>query len=65
MTKTCILDDCDQPRHLTATGRADPTMCAAHDRMLRVLQHELEARTGNSVGATDLLGRVEKARLRA
>lgn len=65
MTKTCILDDCDEPRHLTATGRDNPTMCAAHDRMLHVLQAELNARTGSSVGATDLLRRVEKARLQA
>jgi hypothetical protein len=63
MTKTCTIDDCDQPRHLTSTGRAFPTMCAAHARMLHVLQAELDARTGNSVGATDLLRRVEKARL--
>jgi hypothetical protein len=63
MTKICSLDDCDHPRHLTATGRADPIMCAAHGRMLHILQAELNARTGNSVGATDLLHRVKRARL--
>ena len=41
-----------QWRHLTVTGRADPTLCAAHDRMLHVLQGELVRRLGNSVGAT-------------
>jgi len=52
MTKSCILDDCDQPRHLTATGRADPTMYAAHDRMLRVLQDELRGTLPGSRGAS-------------
>jgi len=64
-TTLCGIDGCGQPRHLTATGRADPTLCAAHDRMLSVLKGELVRRSGNTVGATDLLRRVEMARLRA
>ena len=62
-TTFCGIDGCGQPRHLTATGRADPTLCAAHDRMLHVLQGELVRRSGNSVGATELLRRVEAARV--
>jgi hypothetical protein len=62
-TTFCGIDGCGQPRHLTATGRADPTLCAAHDRMLSVLKSELIRRSGNSVGATELLGRVEAARV--
>jgi hypothetical protein len=62
-TTFCGIDGCGQPRHLTATGRADPTLCAAHDRMLSVLRGELIRRSGNSVGATELLRRVEAARV--
>ena len=62
-TTLCGIDGCGQPRHLTATGRADPTLCAAHDRMLHVLQAELVRRSGNSIGATELLRRVEAARV--
>ena len=40
-TTFCGIDGCGQPRHLTASGRADPTLCAAHDRMLSVLRGEL------------------------
>ena len=63
-TMTCGIDGCREPRHLTATGRADPTLCAAHDRMLSVLKGELIRRSGISVGATELLRRVEAARAR-
>ena len=62
-TILCGIDGCGQPRHHTATGRDDPTLCAAHDRMLHVLQGELVRRSGNSVGATDLLHKVEAARV--
>ena len=62
-TAFCGIGGCGQPRHLTATWRADPTLCAAHDRMLHLLQGELVRRSGNSVGATALLRRVEAARV--
>ena len=63
-TTVCGIDGCHEPRHLTATGRTDPTLCASHDRMLSVLKGELTRRSGNTVGATELLRRVEAARVR-